>query len=573
MAAVHDDRQRIDLVAVDQRVHAHERAGLEAHEVVVQRGVAAADRLELVEEVQHHLGHRQLVADLHLAGQVLDAQLHAALVLAQLDDRADVGLGGEDVGADDRLAHLGDLVHRRQLGRVVQRQHLAVGLQYLVDHRGRGRDQVEVVLALQALLHDLHVQHAQEAAAEAEAHGLGAFRLEAQRGVVEPQLLQRLAQVRVVLGVDREQAGEHARLHLLEARQRPGRRVAGQGQRVAHRRAVHVLDRGGDPAHLARAQGRQFLALGGEHADLVHLVGAAGRHHQDLALGLDLALHHAHQRDHAQVVVEPRVDDQRLQLVGVARHRRRDAVHDRLEHVAHVQAGLGADRDRVGGVDADHRLDLGLGAVDVGGGQVDLVEHGHHFQALLHRGVAVGHRLRLHALGRIHHQQRALAGGQRAADLVAEVDVARRVDEVQEVGLPVLGRVRQGDGLRLDGDPALALDRIVVEHLRFHLALAQPAAQLDDAVGERRLAVVDVGDDGEVADLPHGIGHGEAAVASVRTAADYRIARRADRGPDRRPTRPPADAKARRMMAGPCRGRRARRPAGGCDGPSATVPG
>jgi hypothetical protein len=50
---------------------------------------------------------------------------------------------------------------------------LAVGLEHLVDHGGRGGDQVEVVLALQALLHDLHVQHAEEAAAEAEAHRLG----------------------------------------------------------------------------------------------------------------------------------------------------------------------------------------------------------------------------------------------------------------------------------------------------------------------------------------------------------------------------------------------------------------
>jgi hypothetical protein len=33
-----------------------------------------------------------------------------------------------------------------------------------------------------------------------------------------------------------------------------------------------------------------------------------------------------------------------------------------------------------------------------------------------------------------------------------------------------------------------------------HLALAQSAAHLDQAVGQRRLAVVDVGDDGEVAD-------------------------------------------------------------------------
>jgi hypothetical protein len=36
-------------------------------------------------------------------------------------------------------------------------------------HAGRGGDQVQVELALEPLLHDLHVQQAEEAAAEAEA--------------------------------------------------------------------------------------------------------------------------------------------------------------------------------------------------------------------------------------------------------------------------------------------------------------------------------------------------------------------------------------------------------------------
>lgn len=148
---------------------------------------------------------------------------------------------------------------------------------------------------------------------------------------------------------------------------------------------------------------------------------AAGGHHQDLAARLDLALHHAHQRDHAQVVVEPGVDDQRLQLVGVARFGRRNALHDRFQHQIDVEAGLGADRHRVFCIDPDHRFDLCLGALDIGGGQVDLVEHRHHFQTLLDGGVAIGDRLRFHALGCIHHQQRAFARGQRAADFIGEV--------------------------------------------------------------------------------------------------------------------------------------------------------
>ena len=61
--------------------------------------------------------------------------------------------------------------------------------------------------------------------------------------------------------------------------------------------------------------------------------------------------------------------------------------------------------------------------------------------------------------------------------------------------------------LRLDRDPPLALEIHRVEHLSPHVALGDGVRQLEDAVGERRLAVVDVRDDREVADvlLVHGL--------------------------------------------------------------------
>ena len=77
--------------------------------------------------------------------------------------------------------------------------------------------------------------------------------------------------------------------------------------------------------------------------------------------------------------------------------------------------------------------------------------------------------------------------------------MARRVDQVQHVGLAIVGMVGEPDGVRLDRDPALALEVHRIEHLRFHLARLQGAGHLEEAVGERRLAVIDVGDDGKVA--------------------------------------------------------------------------
>src|SRR5207248_8991314 len=79
-------------------------------------------------------------------------------------------------------------------------------------------------------------------------------------------------------------------------------------------------------------------------------------------------------------------------------------------------------------------------------------------------------------------------------DLVPEVDVAGRVDEVQRVVLP-----RQPHVLGLDGDASLPLELHGIEVLLAHLARVDGAAQLEDAVRECGLAMVDVRDDAKIA--------------------------------------------------------------------------
>ena len=160
----------------------------------------------------------------------------------------------------------------------------------------------------------------------------------------------------------------------------------------------------------------------------------------------------------------------------------------------------------VGRVDADHVLDLLAHALGVGRRQVDLVEDRDDLVVDLDRVIGVGQRLRLDALAGVDHQQRALAGGQRAADLVGEVDVARRVHQVQHVGLAVERRVVEPHGLRLDGDAALALDVHGIEHLVVELALGHRPAAHQQPVGQGALAMVDMGDDREIADQRQ-VGH------------------------------------------------------------------
>ena len=119
----------------------------------------------------------------------------------------------------------------------------------------------------------------------------------------------------------------------------------------------------------------------------------------------------------------------------------------------------------------------------------------------------------------------ALTRLQRAGDLVREVDVAGRVDEVELMALP-------GDAHRLglDRDPAFPLEIHRVEQLLAHLAAGDGLGQLEDAIGKRRLAVVDVRDDREVADLSGPWVSGPGGLVSTLAGASIRE-RAASRAP------------------------------------------
>ena len=88
-----------------------------------------------------------------------------------------------------------DLGRRRHLGGVVHVDGRPVGqVGDVLDARGGG-DERQVELPLQALADDLHVQEAEEPAAETEAESPRRLRLVGDAGVVQPQLLEGFAQV------------------------------------------------------------------------------------------------------------------------------------------------------------------------------------------------------------------------------------------------------------------------------------------------------------------------------------------------------------------------------------------
>ncbi|MDQ1203685.1 hypothetical protein QE377_000044 [Microbacterium sp. SORGH_AS 862] len=156
-------------------------------------------------------------------------------------------------------------------------------------------------------------------------------------------------------------------------------------------------------------------------------------------------------------------------------------------------------RRHVRRVAADESREFGGVLLGIRRRQVDLVQHRDDREVVLEREVQVRERLRLDALRRVHQQDRPLARRERSAHLVGEVDVPGGVDHVERVRAVRVGP-RHPHGLALDRDAALALDVHPVQVLRAHVAVGDDAGDLQHAVGQRRLAVVDVGDDAEVAD-------------------------------------------------------------------------
>ena len=126
---------------------------------------------------------------------------------------------------------------------------------------------------------------------------------------------------------------------------------------------------------------------------------------------------------------------------------------------------------------------------------------------MLQGQVEVADGLRLNALGGVHDEQGSFAGGDGAAHFVAEVHVARRIDQIQDVLLPVQGVVHL-DGLALDGDAPFTLQVHVVQVLGLHVTIGDGAGHVQEAIGQGALSVVDVGDDAEVADVLHGCSAG-----------------------------------------------------------------
>ena len=297
-------------------------------------------------------------------------------------------------------------------------------------------------------------------------------------------------------------------------RQRP--RVGGVGERLADRHLGEPGD--GDDLPRPGLVGLDAVERLG-HVELGHLRAldrAVGAAPGDRLRAPDRPLEDAAEREAADVGRGVEVRHERLQRVALVVGGRRDALQDHVEQ--RLQVGLervrvGVERGPAGlavAVD-DRELDLALVGVqveeelvhlvddrlDARVRPVDLVDDEDHRQPRLERLAQHEARLRQRPLARVDEQEHAVDHRQPALDLAAEVGVARRVDDVDLRPAVADGRV-----LGEDRDALLALEVAGVEHALGHvLVRAEGAGLPEQRVDERGLAVVDVRDDGDVADV------------------------------------------------------------------------
>jgi hypothetical protein len=112
-----------------------------------------------------------------------------------------------------------------------------------------------------------------------------------------------------------------------------------------------------------------------------------------------------------------------------------EALNDRFEDVSRAGAFLRAGQNRGRRIEADDVLDLPLALVRLRAREIDLVDDRDDLEVVFDCEIGVGQRLRFDALRGVDEQKRAFARRKRARDLVAEVDVARCVDQIEDVGL------------------------------------------------------------------------------------------------------------------------------------------
>ena len=176
--------------------------------------------------------------------QIGHVLVFAPFFLGQFHHRSHVILRHDNGSCHVRLRYLRDYRRIREGRGIVHQFDIPVGLVDLVHYVGGRGDQVQLVFPFQPLLDYIHVEQAQETAAEPEAQSGRGLRLKEQGRIVQLELFQGIPQVVVIRILHRVQAAEHHGRSLPVARQGFLRRMDGVGHRIAYPGLPYGLDGG-----------------------------------------------------------------------------------------------------------------------------------------------------------------------------------------------------------------------------------------------------------------------------------------------------------------------------------------
>ena len=135
----------------------------------------------------------------------------------------------------------------------------------------------------------------------------------------------------------------------------------------------------------------------------------------------------------------------------------------------------------------------------IGVWQIDFVDNRHNGEPLFVRQMHVRDGLRLDSLSCVDNKQGPFAGGQRARHFIGKIDMTRRIEKVQAVGLTGFCPVFHRHRMRFNRNAAFPFQIHRIEQLILSFALLDRAGAFQQSIGQSRFAMIDVRDDTKVA--------------------------------------------------------------------------
>ena len=133
--------------------------------------------------------------------------------------------------------------------------------------------------------------------------------------------------------------------------------------------------------------------------------------------------------------------------------------------------------------------------------QVNLVDDRQDFQIRIQGQVDIGQGLGFDSLGRVHHQNGPFTGCQGTRHLIGKVNVSGGVNQMENIGFPILGLVVELDRIELDGNPTLPLQVHTIQELGLHFPAGYRLRLLQNPISKGRFPMVNMGNNGEVPNL------------------------------------------------------------------------